>query len=866
MFFVIISFPHTGKAEKVVNADKLHHVVLQLPWHHQFQFAGYYAAAEKGYYKDAGLNVTIKSGQPGLRPVPEVLDGHADYGVAPSEILLHRLNGKPIVALAAIFQHSAIVFLTKQDSGISTPQDMVGRTVMLLPGDDAAEYKAVFHSEGISQEQINIINDLIEGKTDVFNAYLTNEPFYLQEENIPFSIIKPITYGIDFYGDTLFTSEQKMTTDLEQVKAFRRASLRGWEYALTHSDEIIDLLIKKYGVNKSLAHLRFEADAVDKLILPNIVKIGHMNQGRWRHMAETYVQLGMTNPDYSLEGFIYDPDPPPDYTWIRRLAISAVVIFAVAGVLILIIFNHRLNKRILKRTEELHESQNNFQRVLENAPLGILIADKEEKRFQYANPSICKMLGYDREEIKKMGVQNIHPAEDVKCTIDEFDAVAQEEKKVAENIPCLRNDGTLFNADIFIASILYEGKKSMVGFFIDTTERNRQVVQRIETTRQKEQLKKLESLKTMAGAIAHRFNNAMMAVQGNLDLLTLTLPGDSEEYKMAKDATQAAKGASQVGTMMLSYVGQRQLKLHKFPIVDLVRESVTALKNLFLPAISLKFSQPAHPLYCSMDQQQIKEVIESILINAIESLEDSAGTIEISFGTGSYTARSFPVPFQDDFLQDGMFTFCQIKDSGHGINPENLSQIFEPFYTTRFVGRGLGLALTVGIMQRHHGAITVESSPDKGTTVRMLLPSISSTQQTIPSSDDTVQNETVQLSGDILLADDEKTVLEVGCKLLEALGFTVHTSMNGKEAEYKVRKKDIDFVAAVLDISMPEMDGIEAMKAIRKINPALPILLSSGYSEDDFSFNKDQESKPDGFLAKPFQLSDMRSSLETILS
>ncbi len=398
----------------------------------------------------------------------------------------------------------------------------------------------------------------------------------------------------------------------------------------------------------------------------------------------------------------------------------------------------------------------------------------------------------------------------------------------------------------------------------DITEKKVYEKQKLESTLQKEQFKKLESLKTMAGAIAHRFNNAMMAVQGNLDIMMHTLPADSDGYHMASAAAKAASGASQVGSMMLSYVGQKPLTLQEIPLETLVSGSVTALKSLLQPSISLQFTPPEQPLYCSVDRKQVKEVIESILTNSFESLEDNTGTIKITFGSEYFTTDTFPVNFQNDYLQNGIYVFCQIKDSGHGINPENLSRIFEPFYTTRFVGRGLGLALTVGIMQSHHGAITVESIPEQETTIRVLLPSIAPTQQ-LKASDD-FQDEMVQLSGNILLTDDEEMVLDVGRKMLELLGLTVHTARNGQEAVEKARRDDIDFCAVVLDISMPEMDGIEAMKVIRKGNSTLPILLSSGYSEGDFQFKEGKENKPDGFLSKPFQISDMRSSLEKLLS
>jgi len=381
---------------------------------------------------------------------------------------------------------------------------------------------------------------------------------------------------------------------------------------------------------------------------------------------------------------------------------------------------------------------------------------------------------------------------------------------------------------------------------------------------QHEQLKNLESLKTMAGAIAHRFNNAMMAVQGNLDLITLALPFDSEVYKMASDASKAARGASQVGTMMLSYVGQQPLHSEKLPLSDVVKKSLDALKHLHQPSIALSFTPPSQPLYCSLDRKQIKEVVEIVLTNAIEAQDENSGTIEISFGSDYFTTDSFSIHFQDDTLKDGTYAFFQIKDTGHGISTENIQRIFEPFYTTRFIGRGLGLAMTAGIMKSHHGAIIVKSTPDVETTVKILFPLLEVSQHPKLSSRST-QDEIMKMSGNILFVDDEASVLFIGKKMFELLGFTVHTAANGREAVNMVSQKDTAFRAVVMDVSMPEMDGIEAMKAIRNIDATMPVVLDSGYSEDYFSFTEDQGNKPDGFLRKPFLLSDLHECLKNLL-
>jgi len=388
---------------------------------------------------------------------------------------------------------------------------------------------------------------------------------------------------------------------------------------------------------------------------------------------------------------------------------------------------------------------------------------------------------------------------------------------------------------------------------------------RLQSTQHEERQKRFDSLKTMAGAIAHRFNNAMMVTLCNLELLTKTLAKNSDEYQLAADAAQAGKGASQVGSMMLSYVGQEKLYLQQKSLFELVRESLTGLEILSHPSITLNCTPPLQPLLCNTDPQRIKEVIENILSNAMESLDDASGAIEITFDKAFFTCNSFPIPFQGEHLQDGMYVYCQVKDSGHGIEPEDLQHLFDPFYTTRFVGRGLGLPLTVGILWAHRGAITVESTPGRGTTVRILLPAIpSSVQQSTPLQD--AADEIAPLSGHVLFVDDEQMVLSVGRKLLETLGLTVQTAIDGREAVELVRSRNSEFSAVLMDISMPDMDGIEAMHHIKELNPALPVILCSGYIESDLSISKGLGNGPDGLLEKPFRLSDIRSSLETVLS
>ncbi|MDD5215481.1 MAG: EAL domain-containing protein [Methylococcales bacterium] len=318
-------------------------VQLQLRWHHQFQFAGYYAALEKGYYEKAGLDVKILEGSSEKSPVNEVLKNGVQYGVANSELLYERLHGAPLVALAAIFQHSPSVLLARKE--ILSPSDLIGKKVMMLNKSLDTDLLAMLSNEGVDISRVGILpssfelQDLIDGRVDAYNAYLTNEAYFLKWQNFPFTIINPRNYGVDFYSDILFTTEDEIAQHPERVKAFRKATIEGWTYALEHPDEIIELLINKYYVEKSRRHLGYEAESVRPLIVPDLIEIGHMNPARWQNMADTFVKAGMVDKnavDERLKNFVYDSDIKVDKERFQSY-LSAALIFSVSGLFVLVL-------------------------------------------------------------------------------------------------------------------------------------------------------------------------------------------------------------------------------------------------------------------------------------------------------------------------------------------------------------------------------------------------------------------------------------------------------------------------------------------------------------------------------------------------
>lgn len=343
-------------------------VTLQLKWTHQFQFAGYYAAIEKGFYREEGLDVILKEGYPGINLVQEVVTGHATFGVDNTSLLVERDKGAPIKVIAAIFQHSPQVLISRKDSGIVSPHDLKGKRVMLVP-EQSTDILAMLNNEGIDPQQVDFvphnwdIKALIDGRIDAMTGYSTVELFALQKKGISVHAINPINYGIDYYGDCLFTTDNTITANPDLVKRFSRASLKGWEYAMSHQEEVINLILAKYNPSLSREKLRFEADELNKIVLPDYVELGHMNPGRWAKIVEIHQRFGLIKPGFSVDQFLYNVNSHDRYSYYRTLILPLLIIIGILSLALFVfmLFNSKLKRIVKERTDALEEKVHKLQ-------------------------------------------------------------------------------------------------------------------------------------------------------------------------------------------------------------------------------------------------------------------------------------------------------------------------------------------------------------------------------------------------------------------------------------------------------------------------------------------------------------------------
>jgi len=343
-------------------------ITLQLKWKNQFQFAGYYAAIEKGFYKEVGLDVEVRELEKYSSVIDIVLRGNAQYGIGNSELILHYMQGDPIVVIASIIQNSPTAIVVKSSSSIYGPKDLVNKKIEINIEESGVEIMAMLQKEGVSIDQIKTernsfsLNNLLSNKIDAQEIYTSNEPFFLAKFGIPFRLISPRDYGINFYSDCLFTTRDEINNNPERVRKFRLASIKGWEYALSHPEEIANLIQTKYHSIKTLDHLLFEAEEIRKLTAPEFIQMGHTNKERWLNIFETLSQQGLITNYRDINNFVYDPEY--DSTLYKTRILMVVILLLFIALAITGYLYYKTKNTLIRHTNEFNSLSKRYESQL----------------------------------------------------------------------------------------------------------------------------------------------------------------------------------------------------------------------------------------------------------------------------------------------------------------------------------------------------------------------------------------------------------------------------------------------------------------------------------------------------------------------
>ncbi len=368
---------------------------------------------------------------------------------------------------------------------------------------------------------------------------------------------------------------------------------------------------------------------------------------------------------------------------------------------------------------------------------------------------------------------------------------------------------------------------------------------------------KLESLALLAGGVAHDFNNLLVGILGNAELAMLRVPPASAALPMLKDIETAALRAADLTRQMLAYSGRGRFVIEPIDLNALIEEMVHLLGTVISKNVSLDLAlSPALPVI-DADATQLRQVVMNLVTNASDAIGDGRGVISIATTTVELDVTAPRDTYGDQVLAPGTYVRVEVADTGVGMDLATRARIFDPFVTTKFTGRGLGLAATLGILRGHAGAVEVHSTPGRGTRFRVLLPARSRTGAV--ASSPAIAPPRAVASGRVLVVDDEAMIRAIATRVLEDAGYEVLPAADGVEAVQIFRERPEDFACVVLDMTMPRMNGEETFAALRQLAPGVRVVLSSGYAEQEAT---QRFSGLAGFIAKPWSTDALLAAVE----
>ena len=557
-----------------------------------------------------------------------------------------------------------------------------------------------------------------------------------------------------------------------------------------------------------------------------------------------------------------------------------------------------------KITEQaLQESEKRYRHLVDNAS-DIVYQTDINGRFVFFNPVATSLLGYREEELvgrsyldlvrpdyrrEMRAFYRVQLIQNTARTYFEFPAVASDGTEVwfGQNVQLIKEgDRTIgfqsITRDITRERLFKEQEqrtreelelrvKERTAELETANELLRREIeerQRAEAERRSLELQiqhaqRLESLGILAGGIAHDFNNLLTAIMGHASLALSISPGNTPASKSMEAVLAASRSAAELTQQMLAYSGRGKFMIEPISLSRLVDETGRFVNTLLSKKAKLRLKLASDPPPIHGDAAQIRQVLVNLLTNASDSLGDKPGVITIMTGSVAVDENEILAIGSGSWIPAGQYVFIEVTDTGCGMDQETLARIFDPFFTTKFTGRGLGLAAVLGIVRGHHGTLSVESQPGKGSTFRVLFPSggISSIQL---ARSPQVKEAEWHGSGVVLVVDDEPTVRDVAAEVLSRAGLTVITAVDGPDAirQFKANYEHISVV--VLDLTMPGMDGIEVLQQINGIKPGLKVFLSSGYNLQDLDMRLAPNAVA-GFLRKPYVPGELIKCMRAVI-
>ncbi|MGF1511908.1 MAG: PAS domain S-box protein [Myxococcota bacterium] len=509
-----------------------------------------------------------------------------------------------------------------------------------------------------------------------------------------------------------------------------------------------------------------------------------------------------------------------------------------------------------KEHQALKNSEARFRTLFDRAPVGMYIKD-EESRHIYANDAAAALLGRSRCELEGRRTEDLFPPDIARRLIEVDQQVLSGRTMVSwEGVLLDREGRSLDVTDLKFPVPAPDGTPLVAGFAIDLTERRRLQEERSELERRMQRMQHLESMGLLAGGVAHDFNNLLVGILGQIELAQSELPSEHPANDSLLIAAGASRRAAELCGHLLSYSGGQPMDPEVVDLNELVSEKLVPADD----AVRMEYDLTPEPVFHYGDRLQLRQVVSNLVVNARDAIGAGEGGMTIRTATVTGVSPSRGIVY--DWTDTEDLVRIQVQDTGHGIEVEALAQVFDPFFSTKPEGHGLGLAAVLGIIRRHKGAIAVENRIEGGTCVSIYLPA--SPPAPALSSSPTIRTPSApRARRRALVVDDEALVRSVMGRILKRLGLDVDLVESGSQALQLLHGQqcpDIIF----LDLTMPGLSGADTLKSIRDIDRQVPVIIASGYS-NELKNGSAGLSEATGWLLKPFGIDEVRQCLERVL-
>ena len=523
----------------------------------------------------------------------------------------------------------------------------------------------------------------------------------------------------------------------------------------------------------------------------------------------------------------------------------------------------------------LRESEERYRLMFEMADDIVLVCSLDDRhatdRIVEANNAACRSLGYTRAELVGSPAALLTDG-----TLFVPDTVrtqlADAGRALFETTLSARNGATI-PAEIHASRYTWHGHTMVLMIARDISERRRLETERREMEQRRQQLQKWESLGVLSAGVAHDFNNLLAIVANELEIMRSEMQGDEKGLRRITRSLETIQRGTELTSKMAAYTGNTSLAMQPVNLNAVVEQALSLFYTIAPARIRLhvETAPDLPPLWA--DPIQLQQAVISLLTNAMESFGSGDGEIYVSSYYRVFSSAALRRSAVEGELPAGRYVCLSIRDTGSGMDEHTLARVFEPFFSTRFTGRGLGMSAVLGILRGHHGAILLDSTPGQGTSVCVILPQATTEQLATRPVNDGIQQatsstatpeETTLPTHTLLVVEDEDYLRETCQEIFAEFGYTVHTAANGEEALRKVAEHGAGIHCVLLDLTMPGMSGLETFQAIRRMQPDLPIIVTSGHDADDVAHQF-----PPGTIAqyfqKPYSMSELRGVVQSVI-